>query len=158
MLITWSWNPIGTLISVVHLFALIISSDSIDKNAWTSSSSQLLDAKYSKQCHRSLLINKITGLREQEIQLLIHIQITIMNFPILQLSMPGHSRAMVLKVTLANLRAVDRQEMEWSRLDIDSAKSSCISVLTDIHIQYKSPLHNFLSSSSLKAGKFDLIG
>ena len=42
-------------------------------------------------------MNKITGLREQEIQLLIHIQITIMNFPILQLSMPGHSRAMVLK-------------------------------------------------------------
>ena len=77
----------------------------------------------------------LTGLKEHEIQLLINVHLTIMNFSILQLSMPGHSRAMVLRATLANLRAVDRQDIEWSRLDIDSAKSSCMSGLSDIHIQ-----------------------
>ena len=72
---------------------------------------------------------------EQAIQLRIYVHLTIMNFSILQWSMPGHSRAMVLRATLANMRAVDRQDTEWSRLDIDSAKSSCMSGLSDIHIQ-----------------------
>lgn len=58
-----------------------------------------------------------------------------MNLSIRQVSMPDQLLAMVWREMEMNLRPSFRSTMEWTRLEMVSARSSWIRGLSDIHMQ-----------------------